>query len=198
MGHSLGGGIAFLYSATFPNEVEKFVTIDIGSPAVRDPEKMLDALGANIDKFLTYDKMEKDYSKMPTYTYEDMIDIVYDGYKGSLTRESCETIMKRGMRYLDQDDSFSFSRDVRLKTVGMGLLSLDQCLMFASRIKCEALYIRAESGMTFENPVYYDSIKEAVEKSASKFEYHLVPGTHHLHLNDATSVSDIIGRFIKS
>lgn len=198
MGHSLGGGIAFLYASIFPNDTEKFITIDIASPTVSAPEKMLDILGPSIDKFLKYDKLEHGYSKMPTYTYDDMIDVVYDGYKGSLTRQSCETIMKRGMRYNDADNSFSFSRDVRLKAVGAGTMALEQCLLFASRIKCEALYLRAESGITFDNPKYYDSIKDAVEKTASRFEYHLIPGTHHLHLNQGESVSDIIGEFVRS
>lgn len=30
MGHSLGGGIGFLYSAIYPTEVKKYISIDIG------------------------------------------------------------------------------------------------------------------------------------------------------------------------
>lgn len=51
---------------------------------------------------------------MPSYGYSDMIDLVVDGHNGTLTRKSCEILMKRGM-YPVKENKYMFSRDVRLK-----------------------------------------------------------------------------------
>lgn len=51
---------------------------------------------------------------MPSYGYSDMIDLVVDGHHGTLTRKSCEILMKRGM-YLVKNNKYMFSRDIRLK-----------------------------------------------------------------------------------
>lgn len=44
-----------------------------------------------------------------------MIDLVADAYKGSVTRESCEVLMKRGMAPSPNGKGYHFARDVRLK-----------------------------------------------------------------------------------
>lgn len=51
---------------------------------------------------------------MPSYGYSDMIDLVVDGHHSTLTRKSCEILMKRGM-YPVKDNKYFFSRDIRLK-----------------------------------------------------------------------------------
>lgn len=91
IGHSLGGAIAFLYAAAFPNDIVKYVSIDIASPAVRDPAKISKVLGDAVDKFLKYESFkEEDAQPM---SYEDALDILYDAHKTSLTKESCKILM---------------------------------------------------------------------------------------------------------
>lgn len=91
LGHSLGGAIAFLYASAFPNDVNKYISIDIASPAVRDPKKMSKILGDCVDKFLKYETFkENDLTPM---SYEDALDILYVAHNKSLTKESCKIIM---------------------------------------------------------------------------------------------------------
>lgn len=59
-----------------------------------------------------YDALEPD--KLPCYGYSDMIDLVVDGHHGTLTRKSCEILMRRGM-YPVKNNKYMFSRDIRLK-----------------------------------------------------------------------------------
>lgn len=40
LGHSLGGGVGFLYAATYPDEVHKLISIDIVCPRVEHPDKL--------------------------------------------------------------------------------------------------------------------------------------------------------------
>lgn len=44
-----------------------------------------------------------------------MINIVENAYKGSVTRDSCKILMKRGMSPSPGGDGYYFARDVRLK-----------------------------------------------------------------------------------
>lgn len=50
------------------------------------------------------------------YEYDEMVDIAHNGYKGSVTKESVEILLNRGMRAIDDSPGkFAFCRDVRLK-----------------------------------------------------------------------------------
>ncbi|KRT85259.1 hydrolase, partial [Oryctes borbonicus] len=68
LGHSLGGAISFLYAATYPKEVKKYVSIDIPGPTVKG-EKSYSMLGGTIDKYLEYDSITEE--KTPSYTYDE-------------------------------------------------------------------------------------------------------------------------------
>lgn len=114
IGHSLGGCLAFLYAAVYPNEVKRYVSFDISSPLVRRTDKMIDAMGGSIDKFLKYETLTPE--NQPCYDYEQMIDIVEQAHNGSLTRRSCEIMMRRGMSPTEGDGlKYRFNRDPRLK-----------------------------------------------------------------------------------
>lgn len=63
-------------------------------------------------RFLYCDALTPD--KLPSYGYSDMIDLVMDGHHNTLTRKSCEILMKRGM-YRVENNKYLFSRDIRLK-----------------------------------------------------------------------------------
>lgn len=196
MGHSLGGGISFLYAAVFPDDVQKYISIDIAAPLVRDPTKALSQLGNNIDRFLRYEKLSQ--NQQPCYDYEEMVDVVVDAYNGSVTRKCCEILMKRGMKQVRNENTYLFARDVRLKAIGIAFMTLDQVLLFASHIKCEVLNIRGDPGMVFDKPEFYHSVIDKIKESAKRAEYHVVPGTHHLHLNNPERVAPIIVDFLKS
>lgn len=79
----------------------------------------------------------------------------------------------------------------------MGAISKDQAMEMASRITCEVLNLRAIDGLevTHED-LCYDEFMEQIQKQAKKLEVQLVEGTHHVHLNDAESVSSYIYYFL--
>lgn len=78
------------------------------------------------------------------------------------------------------------------------MVSIEQTLEMAANIKCEVLNIRAVPGMVLDRPEYYDMVLNQIGKSAKRLERHQVTGTHHLHLNDPCSVSEIIADFLDS
>lgn len=197
LGHSLGGALSFMYAAAFPEEVESFISIDIAGPPARDHRKQAANLGDSIDRFLRYETLPE--SKTPCYSYDDAIDVVLAAYDGSVDLQSVEVLMRRGMApapaHLGRE-GFHFSRDLRLKVSLMGMLSLEQVVAHAERIKCRVLNIRAVPGMHFDNLDYYPSVIEAMRKSSSELVYLEIPGTHHIQLVNPERISQPIADFL--
>lgn len=121
MGHSLGGAISFLYASIYPDEVDFVISLDIASPCVRNIDKMVPVTGDHIDKFLKYENLTLD--SMPCYEREEMIEIALNAYGNSVTRESVEILMKRGMQPAIKSGQYYFSRDSRLKASSILILS---------------------------------------------------------------------------
>ncbi|XP_014606844.1 PREDICTED: probable serine hydrolase isoform X3 [Polistes canadensis] len=196
LGHSLGGAISFLYAASYPKEVDFLISLDIVSPSVRDITKTAAITGDHIDKFLKYEQLTLDNT--PCYEYSEMIDIVVTAYNGSINKMGAKTLMKRGIQPSYTTNKYYFARDPRLKVSTLGMLSLDLVLAYASKIKCAYLNIRAVPGMEFEQPENYQKVLDQIKLNASKFEYHEVNGTHHVHLINPERVAPLIINFLKN
>ncbi|KAG6800186.1 serine hydrolase isoform X3 [Apis mellifera caucasica] len=196
LGHSLGGAISFLYAAFYPDEVEFMISLDIASPSVKDVAKNVAILSDSIDKFLKYELLQSD--SIPSYSYDEVLSIVEDAYKGSITRESAIILMKRGLRPANESERYYFSRDPRLKVSALGTISLDMVLIYATRIKCAYLNIRAIPGLKLDYPESYDKVLDQIKIGAKRFEYHKVEGTHHVHLNYPEKIAPIINSFIST
>ncbi|XP_069683648.1 probable serine hydrolase [Periplaneta americana] len=202
LGHSLGGTIGFLYAATFPQDVEKLICIDIAGPSVRPVPYFVQQTPGIVDKFLIYEGLNED--TVPSYTHDEMMKLMLDAYKDSLTKESCEIMLRRGAVPIKSGDcngkgeSFRFSRDGRLKVGALGFLSMDMSLSYASKITCEVLNIKGKPGMKFDSPENYHIILDKIKETAKKLEFHEVEGSHFLHLNNPENVCPIIIKFINS
>ncbi|XP_057651450.1 probable serine hydrolase [Diorhabda carinulata] len=195
IGHSLGGGISFLYASTYPNDVIKFISIDNCGPCLRSTQPMLAIAKNNIDNLFEYEK--KDFDDILCYEYDEMLDIMIDGHHGSVYEEGCKILLKRGMKpSTHKDNCYVFTRDPRLKINAFAFFTLEKVLHLASRITCEVLNIRAKGGNQTDPKENYDIIMSAIEKSAKRFERVLIEGTHHVHLNDADVVGPIIVNFL--
>ncbi|XP_071567028.1 probable serine hydrolase isoform X2 [Temnothorax nylanderi] len=196
LGHSLGGCISFLYAASYPDEVDALISLDIVSPSTMDEKKTAALTGEYIDRFLNYELLTLD--SVPCYDYDEMVEIVEQAYDGSITKEGAEILMKRGMQQAYEKDKYYFSRDPRLKVSLLGMLSLDLVLEYASQIKCAYLNIRAVPGMKFGRPENYQKVLDVIKLGARKFEYHEVKGTHHVHLNEPEKIAPIIKNFLQN
>jgi pimeloyl-ACP methyl ester carboxylesterase len=197
LGHSLGGAIAFLYAASYPEMVNKLICIDIASPVLRKDEKFVHECGYIMEKFLDYeDILDKN---LPCYKYEDVVELLMKAYKDSLTRESCEILLQRGLKKASDGSGYHFSRDVRLKIAGLGNISRSTVLEFASFVSCEVLNIKGKPGNIFDEEEFYYEVVEKMKSSVAKrVEFYEVEGMHHLHLNNPERVMPYISSFLMS
>ncbi|XP_022916919.1 probable serine hydrolase [Onthophagus taurus] len=192
LGHSLGGIMSFLYASVYPEEVGKYISIDIAGPVTKS-EKTHQILGGSVDKFLEFDNLDEE--KTPTYTYQEAFDIYKKAYEKNANEESCRILLERGLKK-NEDGSYSFARDLRLKVCALGFFTVDQVMGFAQCVKCDVLNIRGNPGMDFP-PERYDAVLDEIEKTCGRLVRKVVPGKHHLHLDNAKDVANVIIEFLQ-
>ena len=94
---------------------------------------------------------------------------------------------------MGEDSGVTFSRDPRMNITRVESLSLDDHLLVAKKIKCPLLLIEFEDG---PRELFNDEILYTLKEHNSLMEYHMLPGTHHQHLNDPDSVNNLITHFV--
>jgi pimeloyl-ACP methyl ester carboxylesterase len=194
MGHSFGSACAFLYSALYPERVEHYIALDVVKPRSNDPARKLKEQGEHLDRFLHLESM--DPNTVPSYTYEEAVQLLHRNIKQWATKEACEILTRRGTVKKD-DGRYYFSRDARLK-VNLGLgFSHQYVLQFAANIKCKVLNIKALQGLTLDKPEDVEEFFDVLKKSVALYEYRAVEGRHHVHLDFPERVAPIISNFLK-
>lgn len=83
-----------------------------------------------------------------------------------------------------------------MQVAGLASFTRDLVIAYAHKIKCEYLNIRAEPGITFAFPELYDELLSIIAQHSRHCEVHRVPGTHHIHLQDAPAVAPLIAKFL--
>ncbi|XP_063228390.1 probable serine hydrolase isoform X2 [Bacillus rossius redtenbacheri] len=194
MGHSMGSIVSFMYSCTFPGEVTSYIGIDALQPQTIPPEIVLKWRGYELDKVL--ETLTLDIKNRPAYSYDEAISIYEKGTHGSLTRASCEILMKRGT-VKHEDGRYSFNRDLRLKHSIVTGWPPKNILLFAASIDCNVLHIKAKSGLVYSDSKITRETLDALKNSAKYFEHHDVEGTHHVHVNNPERVAPLITQFLQ-
>jgi pimeloyl-ACP methyl ester carboxylesterase len=194
LGHSMGSTYSFIYASIFPNEVDKFIGIDILRPFALEPEVFAQTGGKEIDDII---KMIQSTRDPPETTLEDLASKQHEGSKKSISLESSRLLLKRGSyKSKKNPELVGLNRDVRLRCLLMHSIPHEFLIELASRIKCEVYNIKAKGGMYYEKKSYYQQTMDVIKKNAKKMEYYEVEGTHHVHLNTPENVVGIIRKII--
>jgi pimeloyl-ACP methyl ester carboxylesterase len=195
LGHSMGSTIFFMYCAIFPDDVEKYVGIDILRPWALLPEVFVKNSGTQeIDKIV--DVMLRGNREAPETTEEDLVQRQHIGSNKSISVESSRILMKRGSYKSTKNPGLvGLNRDIRLKVLLMHSMPHEHLIELASRIKCEVYNLKAKGGMYYEKKSYYKETIDVIRKN-TKMEYHEVEGTHHVHLNTPENVVQHVQRIL--
>jgi pimeloyl-ACP methyl ester carboxylesterase len=102
-GHSFGSALAYAYSALFPDDVEAYVSIDCSRLLLVVPEEdLLERIRYSLDSVLAIEKRLA--FDPPSYSYQELHNLVYIGSKKSVSPESCDILLERGVKKLPADD----------------------------------------------------------------------------------------------
>lgn len=196
IGHSMGAAISCLYSAAFPEQVERLVLVEGIGPMARNPRDVAKHVRAHIQRRMLGQKQ----MKQPRI-YESFQDAVNarcqtaKNFPGNqyLSEEAAAEMVRRGSRTLEEG-KVQFRHDPRLTYPSLQYFTIEQTEALYQDITCPTALILAEDGWPWDEEKFermLDLLKPSVFKK--------LPGSHHFHADPLTAdaVADEVIRFLR-
>ncbi|MFE8069733.1 alpha/beta hydrolase [Marinobacteraceae bacterium S3BR75-40.1] len=182
LGHSLGGIIASLYAASFPEQVGRLAMIDSLGPYVADEKEFARRLRKGFGRAL-----EGARSSLPVYaTREEAYATRIEGGL-PLSPKAAEAIVTRNLR--ECEGGWTWRTDRRLRWPSPVMLTEGQVRGYLSAIECPVLLALGEDGMMAQN----ERIRARSECIAN-LQTVTVAGGHHCHLDGDV---DTLGKHLR-
>jgi pimeloyl-ACP methyl ester carboxylesterase len=183
LGHSMGGAVACLLAATFPERVDRMVLLDAVGPLTTAPEE---APGQMRRALL----QQHGGDTAGRHRYPDFAAAVQARAARGLSIEAATLLGKRGIA---QDAEGCYWRlDPRLTRANLLSLSEEQAAAFIRQISCPCQLLAA--------PQYWRERRAWFDRRRGYFaalELHELPGSHHQHLDgQVTEVATLVRRFL--
>lgn len=197
MAHSMSSAIAFVFAACYPDRVDMLIQLDNFHPKYSSPEYIMYIYKTTIESFLLEEKRihDKDFRHPPLYSYDDVIQRVHDGSNYSVDKDKCHHLIRTNAEKSTLYPSkYYFSRDPRLKAYVDFAFSIESMIAMAKCIKIPQLVIKASQSLSIDAD--NDPLLEVLRANNPYFEFHILEGTHHVHLNNAPETSVVVNRFI--
>ncbi|XP_049577070.1 serine hydrolase-like protein [Syngnathus scovelli] len=196
LGHSMGGNIAGMFSALFPEMVEACVMLDSYGFLPTDAKEMAKIMRQGIDDMLQFEKKPEKTKRV--YSYEKAVERLLAA-NPTLTEASAHNLLERGL--VQVEGGVVFSRDFRINLKNIARISLEQSLEMLSRIQASVLVLLANEGFEkmFAEPDQKKFSSELLQ--AYRHKNHSVvkvPGDHHVHLNNPEVVAPLVCEFLQS
>ncbi len=182
MGHSLGAIICVQLAAALPERVSHLALIDGVIPPTAAEQDAGERLGVALQAQLRLDGKRKS-------VYPTLEQGVQARMKGmvAVSRAAAELLAQRGL--MPVPGGFSWRSDSRLTLPSPLRLSQGQAMAYVHRVSCPVSLVVAADGMLVQHTDLLEQLP---------FEQTVLPGGHHLHVNDeqgATLVADCFNRF---
>lgn len=196
MAHSMGSQISFYYLAARPDICDMAIGIDVLKPLVRTPQRNFNDFIKVVDKMLVHNSRSEKPTPPPSYTREKLIELMFDGTKKSVSRETAPYLLTRSVQESSEHPGkYFFRRDNRLKVFNYAITFHELNLHMAKQIVAPYLFIKATNAPYFEDKKYFDETICALQTNP-QFELMLAEGTHHIHLTEPTKISGKVSEFI--
>ncbi len=178
LGHSLGAIIAVQLAGALPERVSHLALIDGVIPPTSAEQDAAERLGMALQAQLCLD----DKRKSVYTTLEQGVEARMKGMV-AVSREAAELLAQRGL--MPVPGGYSWRSDSRLTLPSPQRLSQAQAMAFVHRIHCPACLVVAADGLLVRHPELLAQLP---------FEQAVLPGGHHLHLNDEQGAASVAAR----
>ncbi|WP_136477365.1 alpha/beta hydrolase [Pseudomonas sp. DG56-2] len=182
LGHSLGAIVSVVLAGSLPERITRLALIDGVIPPTSGPQDAAERMGMALQAQLRLDTKRKAVHP----TLDQAIQARMKGLV-AVSREAAQLLAQRGL--MPVPGGYTWRSDSRLTLPSPTRLSEAQALSFVRRIVCPTTLVVAADGMLARHEDLLEQLPFARE---------LLPGGHHLHLNDengATLVADCFNRF---
>jgi pimeloyl-ACP methyl ester carboxylesterase len=185
LGHSMGAGIASLVAAACPARIERLLAIEaLGALAEvpeRTVERMRDAITAT--RALPHKSLR---------VFPDIATAVTARMRANaLSEPVARLLVERGL--VPVEGGFVWSSDPRLTLPSMLRMTEPQVRDLVAGIECPTRVIYADPAQRYlPDPLRRDRVG-----LVPRGELVVLPGSHHLHMEDPTAVAAAIGDFFR-
>lgn len=204
MGHSMGGSVAFHFAAFYPEHVDIIIGLDMITYRTYSSKDMPTELEYIITKNVEFNERLIDKCvamEPPCYTMEECERLLYESTDRSINLENCKYILERNVtRSTLHPDKYYFSRDSRVKLKRRYNASPELLSEMAKRICRESIpHLVIKGGKSHITSFSNTALTHYLQENNKNFVIHTyTPGTHHLHLNNADAVAQIIIQFLQN
>uniref|UniRef100_A0A672YCJ3 Serine hydrolase like n=1 Tax=Sphaeramia orbicularis TaxID=375764 RepID=A0A672YCJ3_9TELE len=175
IGHSMGGNIAGLFSALYPEMVDAVVLLDSYGFLPTDPQEVPKVMREGIDGLIKFEKSSEE-KKDRVYTYEKAVERL-SAANPTLSEQSVHILLERGLHEVEGGVASSPS----LKNIVR--ISLEQSLEMQARIQASVLIVHC----------FMFSLSFVLQHTVV-----MVPGNHHVHLNNPEAVAPLVSDFLRT
>ncbi|XP_064179974.1 serine hydrolase-like protein isoform X3 [Anguilla rostrata] len=195
IGHSMGGNVASLFSALYPEMVERLVVLDLFGFFPTEVEKIPELMRKGIDEMVQYDKKKGERAER-VYTYEKAVERLRAA-NPFLSEQSARILLERGST--EVEGGVVFNRDFRINLTNITRLTLMQAFEMLSRTQAQIHLVMASNGIrrSLSEPmkqVCDELLKAYADKGASVVT---VAGDHHVHLNHPEAVAQLLTDYLQ-
>lgn len=181
LGHSMGAIVSVLLAGAMPDRIERLALIDGVIPYTGEADTAPQKLGESLQALLAVDDKRK-----PVYkSLEQAVAARMKGV-GAVSHEAAERLALRGL--MPVPGGYTWRTDARLMLPSPMRLSRVHALAFVHRVACPASLVLAEKGLMTQ-----PAMLELTE--SFPFARHLLPGGHHLHLDDQPGAEAVAAVF---
>nr|XP_040231228.2 probable serine hydrolase [Anopheles coluzzii] len=198
MAHSMGAVIMFIFAALFPDKVDLLIGLDALKPLSFYPDRFPERMHKQVLKFIQADLRNQEKSEPPSYTYEEMMDRLYEGTAASVSRETCPYLLQRNIKPSRKfPGKYYFDRDNRMKYNVISGWSDDVNAELGKRITAPFLTVKAMDSPYPGSKEGFDQMVDILKKANPKYEVVYVPGSHHVHLTEPEHVVPVVVDFLR-
>ncbi len=178
LGHSLGAIISVQLAGAMPERISHLALIDGVVPPTGDEQDAAERLGMALQAQLRLaGKRKSVYASVEQGVQARMKGMV------AVSREAAELLALRGL--MPVPGGYSWRSDSRLTLPSAVRLSQVQAMAFVQRISCPTCLVVAADGMLARHHELLAQLP---------FEQAVLPGGHHLHLNDEPGAANVAAR----
>lgn len=183
LGHSMGGIIASLYSASFNEKVKKYISIESLGPITQNAKSSAQQLRESILSRLA---LQTSKARHPPDKHSI---IRARAIAGKFSEQCAQLLVSRNLQ--DLDNKLRFRTDRRLRTLSSLRLTEEQAKAFLAAITCPVLVIIAKDG--------YEMMKTCANERRTWVNNIIVihcAGSHHPHMDNPDEVAAGILAFL--
>ncbi|CAH0563620.1 unnamed protein product [Brassicogethes aeneus] len=192
MGHSLGSGVAYMYSMLFPEKVDYLICLETIKPPIRENN---DRCMANaIKQFFKYDAINRSGVEPRCYTY---LELKLRYIKLGIHPQLVHYILDRNLvTSKNIKGKFYFGVDSRVKCHGFWNFPQNESIKYAQNMSFPIFIGKCNDENYWENPKYYKEVLEVNQKFSKDCQFHLVDGCHFEHINNPDKYGEKIVKFL--